>query len=295
MAKKLRLSKKRQQWLGNRTTRMKGNVLRHNISCQERYARRLERLSEKMADDVKRQILKLLESPDSKEFFGTDASIASQARILLNNLTSKYGKAFKCLAKPAAKQMLRGINQASKSGLFSSLKKMTGGVTIKTDFVSEDLADVMKATMVENEDLIESLSVEYMRKIRGDVIRSITTPQAGGLTGLRKRIIKTLDREKGQVHRRAKNIALDQTRKAYNNLNLGRMKAVGVQQFEWVHSRGGQFPRDYHLNVLDGNVYDVDNPPIIDPDTGERGFPGQLINCRCTMLPVISFESGELV
>ena len=295
MVKRVLLSKKRKQWIQGRTTSLKGQPLRHNIQCEARYAKRLQKLSERMADDVKREVLKLLDCPDSKDYFGTDASIASQARILLNGLTGKYNQAFKDLAKPAAKQMIRGINQASKSGLFSSLQKMTGGMSIKTDLMTEDLSEVMKATMVENDDLIQSLSTDYMKKIRGDVIRSITTPEAGGFTQLRKRIAQTLDREKGQVMRRANNIALDQTRKAYNNLNLGRMKAVGVNQFEWVHSRGGQRPRDYHLKVLDGNIYNTDDPPIIDPDTGERGFPGQLIHCRCTLLPVISFDDGELI
>ncbi|RIQ43658.1 phage head morphogenesis protein, partial [Bordetella avium] len=36
-----------------------------------------------------------------------------------------------------------------------------------------------------------------------------------------------------------------------------------------------------------------DNPPIIDKTTGERGLPGQLINCKCRMRPVIDF-SGYL-
>jgi uncharacterized protein with gpF-like domain len=44
---------------------------------------------------------------------------------------------------------------------------------------------------------------------------------------------------------------------------------------------------------MDGNVYSFDDPPIIDKNTGERGIPGQAINCRCFMVPVIEFEDEE--
>ena len=227
MAKPIRLTRKRQQWVKGRTTELKGTVLRHNISCEERYARRLQTLSDKMAEDVRKTINALLfESEAGKAYFGQDASIASQARIMLNQLSGKYNKAFKDLAKPAAKAMLNSVNQASKSNLFCSFKKMSGGLSIKTDFVTEELSDIMNATLTENDDLVQSLSVEYMQRIRGHVIRSITTPERGGLTELKKRINATLTKEQRKVHNRAKNIALDQTRKAYNNLNAGRMKAV---------------------------------------------------------------------
>jgi uncharacterized protein with gpF-like domain len=32
--------------------------------------------------------------------------------------------------------------------------------------------------------------------------------------------------------------------------------------------------------------------PVIDPRTGERGIPGQAINCRCVMRPLVEFK-GE--
>lgn len=294
MPKKFQLTRTRQQWIKGRSTRLKGSALNVSISCEQRYIKRLQRLSEKMAKEVRREVNKLLDSPEGKRYFTQDASIASQARITLNKLTRKYDDAFRALAKPAAKQMISGINKSSKSSLASSFKKMSGGMTIKTDFMTADLTDIITASMVENEDLIKSLSVEYMRHIRGDVVRSITHPEAGGYTRLKKIINATLTAEERRVRNRARNIALDQTRKAYNNLNAGRMRAVGVDQFEWVHSGGGQFPREYHLHVLDGQTFSLSDPPIIDPVTKERGIPGQLINCRCTMLPIIRFDKGEL-
>jgi hypothetical protein len=60
-------------------------------------------------------------------------------------------------------------------------------------------------------------------------------------------------------------------------------------------------PRDYHKmrwdghtgkfngkpNGLNGYIFPIDKPPVIDRKTGERGYPAQLINCHCFLTPVI--------
>ena len=71
------------------------------------------------------------------------------------------------------------------------------------------------------------------------------------------------------------------------------MQGLGVKKFKWLHSMGGKEPRPLHKNVLNGNVYSFDDPPVIDERTGERGLPGVLINCRCRMLPVIEFKADD--
>jgi SPP1 gp7 family putative phage head morphogenesis protein len=97
----------------------------------------------------------------------------------------------------------------------------------------------------------------------------------------------------GEAKRHAKNVALDQTRKAYMSINTERMRDVGVSKFEWIHTGGSQDPRQYHKTVLNGNVYDINDPPVIDQRTGERGLPGLLPFCRCTMRPVVTFEDDS--
>ena len=71
------------------------------------------------------------------------------------------------------------------------------------------------------------------------------------------------------------------------------MRDVGITQFKWVHAGGSKDPRNYHKNVLNGKVFNVDDPPIIDQKTGERGYPGQAINCKCYQVPVIEFSNGD--
>ena len=33
--------------------------------------------------------------------------------------------------------------------------------------------------------------------------------------------------------------------------------------------------------------FPIDRPPVIDKKTGQRGFPAQLINCKCFLTPVL--------
>jgi uncharacterized protein with gpF-like domain len=74
------------------------------------------------------------------------------------------------------------------------------------------------------------------------------------------------------------------------------MKSNGIAKFEWLHSGGSAIPRTYHYTHyknggLNHGIFSILEPPIIDKNTGERGYPAQLPNCRCVMIPVI--EIGE--
>lgn len=97
----------------------------------------------------------------------------------------------------------------------------------------------------------------------------------------------------GISKKRAALIARDQTSKATTAINKTRMAGLGVKKFKWLHSYGGKEPRPLHKDVLNGNIYSMEDPPVIDERTGERGLPGQLINCRCRMVPVIEFKAED--
>lgn len=94
-------------------------------------------------------------------------------------------------------------------------------------------------------------------------------------------------------------IADDQINKASERLRVAKWRKNGVKMVRWVHCNLDE-PRPYHKekwngasgifdgfpNGLNGFVFPLDFPPIIDPKTGERGYPAQLINCRCHLEPV---------
>jgi len=292
MAKRL-LTQKRADWAENRDdVAFKGTPLRGNAGTERRYVSDWERLVNQMVSKTSKEVRKFFASDDSRAYFAVDATVGSQARIMMNELEKRFTQMFSEQAKPYSEKMVRGVAKESKSALHSSLEKLSGGLSIKTDIVNNELREITKATIAENVDLIKTIPEQYFTQVRGAVMRSIAQPNQGGIAELTKNINKMLDARSKQIRNKAKNLALDQTRKAYNNINAARMKDVGINKFEWVHSGGGQQPRPLHKDVLNGNIYSFDDLPIIEENTGERGIPGQAINCKCTMAPVFELNGA---
>ncbi len=196
-----------------------------------------------------------------------------------------------------AERMVLRTDKDSKSSLHRSLKELSGGLSIKTDVMSPDIKEALTSSINANVDLIKSIPQDYLDNIRGTVTRSIQ--QGGDMQTLQKKISESLNREQKKVRNKAKNVALDQTRKAATALTSARMEKVGINKFEWVHSGGGQTPRCYHQDKwpkgLNGGIFDINDPPVIDKKTGERGLPGFLPHCKCFMRPIVQFDEGEEV
>jgi SPP1 gp7 family putative phage head morphogenesis protein len=316
----VRLTKTRAQWAAERSKppTFEGLPLHYPAGVGVRYVKDLGSLTAQMTAQVNREVIRLFKGEAAQAFFAQDhagkqapvfpslpmgsheqppslfnvtfaqdaRSVGSEARILVNSLQARFQDLFNKKAKILADRMVRGADKASASSTHSSLQKLSGGMSLKTNIMNASLSNIYKATVAENVGLIKSISSQYLDDVQGAVMRSITT--GNGLADL----IPALEKYEGQTHRRARNIALDQTRKAFNSINKGRMQAIGIKKYKWLHSGGGAHPREDHVE-MDGNIYSFDDPPVIDERTGERGIPGQAINCRCTMLPVFVFEDEE--
>lgn len=287
-ARKIRLSPTRKLWAEERGGAVfVGKPLSPPDVAEAKYHQALKKLVERMATMTEREIVKLYKSPEGRATFATDASFASMAARLIKILQGKFNVLFTGAAGGLAEALVHGVSRQSAVGLGQSLKDLSGGVTLKTDVVSGAVADVVKASIKSNVALIKSIPQKYFEGIEGEVMRSIQTGR--GMADLQPAIEKL-----GVVSKkRAALIARDQTSKATTAINTARMKGLGVKKFKWLHSYGGKEPRPLHKNVLNGNVYSLDDPPVIDERTGERGLPGVLVNCRCRMVPVVEFKAEE--
>lgn len=293
MPKDFKVTERKKDWHQSRDSQvMTSDPLNYNFSSQIKYSKELKKLVKRMTKTVRREIEKFFKSDDMKKFraeqvkMAQDASIASQARILTNKLISRFTWLFNDRAPDLAEMMVNSQLKNSRVSLAASLKELSGGLTIKTNFMTGDLNEIVKSIVAENVSLIKSIADVYLSNVQKSVLRSITFGQ-----GL-KELIPQLKKFDGMSERHAKNVALDQTRKTYNSINRARMEKVGVKKFKWLHSGGGQKPRKDHIE-MNGNIYSFDDLPVIDRRTGERGIPGQAINCRCRMAPVIEFNESE--
>lgn len=295
MANNNLLTDKKRKWSHNRDVVLRGYKLSYNASQQEKYERSLSVLVIAMVNETRKEVFKLFRSPLSKDYFkkqesiAMDASLSSQARILMNALTLKFSQLFDSRSGALAKTMVIGASKTSKSTLHRSLSQLSGGLSLNTGIVSEGMEDVAKASIEENVSLIRSIPEQYFKDVTGSVMRSITTGR--GIQDL----IPDIEKYEGQTKRRARNIALDQTRKAYNSINKQKMVALGITKFEWLHSGGGQSPRDSHQKIS-GHIFSFENlyeeQAALGVPEKDRGLPSVPVNCMCTILPVIDL-SGE--
>lgn len=153
----------------------------------------------------------------------------------------------------------------------------------------------------ENAKLIRSIPRLYLSKVNA----AILSYNEGNLT--QSKFDERMDELERQVFTRMRLIARDQNDKATEAMLILRMDANGLRLVKWCHTHlPEKKPRDYHLrrwdghsgkrngrpNGLNGYIFDISKPPVIDLETGERGYPAQLINCRCYLVPVFENDQG---
>ncbi len=265
-----------------RTGVMRGGKLAYPAGVSARYKARLDALVMQMTRKTGKQLEKLF----TDEQFGTqDASVASQSRILLSAMQTQSQSMFDWIAKAEAERMVNGADKASKSATYTSLKELSGGLSIKTNVLSAAAKETMKASVVENVALIKSIPTQYFDQITQSTMRSITS--GNGLADL----APALEKYEGVTKRRAEFIARDQTSKAYANMNRDRMIKVGVKKAEWIHSGGGSHPRETHVE-MDGKEFDIEKG-MYDSAIDKWIQPGVEPGCRCTSRPLITFDEGE--
>lgn len=151
-----------------------------------------------------------------------------------------------------------------------------------------ELREVIKASVIENVSLIKTIPAKYLDRVAGAATRAML---AGGEV---KKLAETLKHYGEMSLNHATRIALDQTFKTFTAINIRKFQNAGIKKFEWLHTGGSVHPREYHLAKypagLNGGVFDLADPPVIDQRTGERGYPGQLPYCRCTMAAVVDLD-----
>ncbi len=286
MARKL-LTRKKAAWVDQfKPALLRGKPLRVSAGLQARYQQDLDSLVTEMTATTHKEIVALFKSPSAQAFFAQDASISSQARILTNALARRIRKRFSLKAKTIVDRMIAGADKASNSSLHTSLRDLSGGLPLKTSAIPPSTKEILASSINENVSLIKSIADQYLADVQGAVMRAITS--GNGLEDL----IPYLNKQEDMTQRRAKNIALDQTRKVYNSLNKGRCAAAGVTQGEWVHSGGGLHPRERHLD-FNGELFDLAKGAPIGPNNSYV-HPGEEPNCKCTFIPIIQFTSDNV-
>lgn len=274
----------------------KGTPLHYPQWIADDYYKKLEPSIDKMIESITKKVIAELNRNGEeyinkttvvvKDGLTSDASLSAQIDIILNKELSRWQLWFNRKAPSWAKMFIRKSNKTSATATHASLKDLSG-YSIPTSSITPGMKESIRSSISENVDLIKSIPAQYFKQIKNDINSQFTGSPVGGLGDLIDSIESKLENRKGQTYRRARNIAIDQVSKVYQDLNISRLKNAGVEEFEWLHLGGSKQPRHLHKYVLNGNIYRFDDPPIIDKNTGIRGFPGQLNHCKCGIRPII--------
>lgn len=272
-----------------KATIIRGGRLNANAGIEAWYISELEKLARAMTRECGKELKKLYAKEDEQIRIAQDASISSQMRIKLNYLSQRYGKRFADKSKELSKKLLAKLITYSWVAVSAAVKNISSDIKVQKKLSAEE-EEAAKAAIFENVSLIKSIPEQYFKEITGVVSRAIL-----GGRGVES-IAKHLQYYEGVTHRRAKNIARDQTHKTYEALCLRRGQTLGFTHFEWLHSGGSQNPRSFHMQNapagLNHGIFPIGNPPIIDKKTNTRGYPGDLPNCHCTMRFLIKMDDS---
>lgn len=274
-------------------TLLKGAVLFTPVSAADEYQRAVTRLFDKLRAETERELIALFKETPSPVLDGAtfDASLVNVSNSLINKLRSKYTKEFNELAESATARMIKRTVKTAEGSVKRSLDQISDGLSTRIKIQDPAVVEIVKASSIEAANLIKRVPAKYLDEIAGETMRSITSGR--GLQDLQP----ALERYGVQVRNWSKNVSLDQTRKVYNAVNRAALKTAKIRRAEWIHSGGSNDPRDYHLQPpplgLNGLIFDLDDPPIIDKRTGERGYPGQLPFCGCALRPVMDLSNDD--
>lgn len=270
-----------------------------NVGIEKSYAKKLVQLVDEMARETSEKIT--LGYQQYRDFeFATDGIVDSIAS-LIDQLKNKYLQIFGDRGQVYATNMAREVDRHSVNSLSAALARMlpreervaSASIAESVGFSpsptlmrpSEQIADAISSSVYQNVSLINSLPEQYYERVTGTVMRAI------GSNSSVSQLTDQIAEYGAMGKRRAALIAQDQTRKLYSNLNVERFKALGVTKFKWMHTGAGKEPREFHMQSapggLNGGIFDLNDPPVIDERTGQTGYPAQLPFCHCVMSAII--------
>ena len=263
---------------------MKGKILRENRGISQWYRKKLNSITKTFTKVCISRLINLYKRDKNQVSFAQDEDITFGFEVIVD-FEKQYTGIYEKFAEKTVRTFVNKSDSNADYTLRKSLEKMNSDqIKIKKNIKSKELDATIEAIVSENMSLIKSIPEEFFKKLTTAMTQAVQNGES--LTQFKKQLMKI----KGMTERRASMIAQDQSNKAFNAIARRKAQACGVKQFEWIHTGIAKNPRPYHKNVLNHKIFDFDEPPIIDPNTKIRGYPAQLINCRCMMRPVVSFK-----
>lgn len=145
---------------------------------------------------------------------------------------------------------------------------------------------------------IENILVEEFRE---DVDRSIKTflptelrelraeVQANAFAGYRSdKLTALIEQRYGVSKRKAAFLADQETGLFVSKFREARYRDIGIRSYKWSTSHDDRVRPDHQL--LNGEVFSWESPPVTNRKTSARNHPGEDYRCRCVPIPILDMD-----
>jgi SPP1 gp7 family putative phage head morphogenesis protein len=284
----MKTTQTRKDWATARGATMQGTPLIPPQEAERLYRTAMQKAIQRMVKAYGKELEATIKpfATAADAGLAMDANLGSQLDMMFGRLNKHWGKVFGKLARTLAKTTVSRVDRLSKRRLDQSLKELSGGLTIKTPDLPESMISTLQAATARNVGLIKSIQSKFHDQIAQEVLNNIGDQQS--VFENAKKLVSRVYFHGETTEERARLIARDQVAKMSSEMSAARAKSAGITKFKWRHSGGSADPRKLHLDH-NNKIFSYDDLPVIDERTGEKGLPGQAINCRCVAIPVIDF------
>ena len=253
-------------------------AVRVNTGIEAAYRKRLDSLISQMVKSVDYWVRAAYKNNTPEIDLAMDALPSQVMNKRLQELTDRWVKRFEDESEKIAKEFVGKTQKYVDTSFQNALKDAGWSVAFKP---TRAIKDAMNAAIYENVSLIKSIPSQYMTDVEGIVMRGVTRGRDLSY------ITDELEKRYGITRRRAVLISRDQSNKMTSVITNARRAELGLYEAVWIHSGAGREPRPSHVKAgRDKLTFDIRVGAEID---GERIFPGEAINCRCSSKTVLPF------
>lgn len=221
-----------------------------------------------------------------------DAAISvvpSELEIALAALAAKQSMGMGSNAKQVSRwycrQLLRNISADQKRALKKAgistawLKQKWTVQIVRGQYVAPSVAAKIPEQVEANAALITKLCERSAQKVQNAIAEGIS--RGYNLSRLTEKINSLENMDEA----RAARVALDQSCKLNQFIQVENSKALGVKEGIWVHVPGQYESRASHMK-MNGKKFDLEKG-MYDPDVKDYVQPGELPYCRCCFKAIL--------
>lgn len=270
--------KERREARGNSEPIETGSPISYPIRVERDFEKRLLRFVRELDQIVKETVVARLESilrsaRQSNERFD---NYVDDLEAVFTQMRVVYGERINDPSITNAVETTANAVDVANASAFSSKIAAVTGVNVISN--TPGIKDAVNLWTRKNVTLIKTLGDEHFKDIERIVIDGVEEGRT------LRTITEEIRKRTGASKNRAKLIARDQVGKLTANITARRSSDLGIKRFRWVTSLDDRVRASHR--AIHGKVFSYEKGADVDGQSGV--LPGEPINCRCAIIPILS-------